>query len=190
MERFAGVPAFETLRRQKRRVSELRISRAENVVQALRHAVSYDATVGAQHYSRAVAHTLEARFKARRSLQAQIADTTRSRIREFRLQMMGTRNRDPDLSAAFTRNIGWYTEPTLLVQIQAAINSPALPCVEASVRDHRLRIIDNRSLDRRHVAGDSSPMVERMANPNSGIVMQWYNQSYTRNNENCDLDPR
>lgn len=49
---------------------------AEDIVQALNHAMSYDA-----YDARAVERILEARFKPR-SLQAQIAETTRSRIRE------------------------------------------------------------------------------------------------------------
>lgn len=49
---------------------------AEDILQALDHAMSYDA-----YDARAVERILEARFKPR-SLQAQIAETTRSRIRE------------------------------------------------------------------------------------------------------------
>ena len=49
---------------------------AEDIVQALNHAMSYDA-----YDARAIERILEARFKPR-SLQAQIAETTRSRIRE------------------------------------------------------------------------------------------------------------
>ena len=49
---------------------------AEDIVQALQHAMSYEA-----YDARAVERILEARFKPR-SLQAQIAESTRSRIRE------------------------------------------------------------------------------------------------------------
>jgi transposase len=49
---------------------------AEDIVQALNHAMSYDA-----YDARAIERILEARFKPR-SLQAQIAESTRSRIRE------------------------------------------------------------------------------------------------------------
>lgn len=36
---------------------------------------------------------------------------------------------------------------------------PALHCVEVSVRDRRLRVIDNRSLAHRYETGGSSPVV-------------------------------
>ncbi|HZF24916.1 MAG TPA: IS21 family transposase [Steroidobacteraceae bacterium] len=53
---------------------------AEDIVEALAHAMSYEA-----YDARAVERILEARFKPR-SLQAQIAETTRSRIREVMRQ--------------------------------------------------------------------------------------------------------